>query len=105
MRTLIGILVLLAGVAFPMGMLVWLNARMRRSPALPPVRVGMLLALNGIFPVGLILTGLWLISPAFGAGLAFRAAIIAAGLAALALLVGLWWTGRATRHAGGPDGG
>lgn len=105
MRTLIGILVLLAGVAFPMGMLIWLNGRMRRLPALPPVQVGMLLALNAILPVGLVLAGLWLISPPFGAGAPFKAAILAVGLAALALMVGLWWTGRAVRRRGGPHAG
>jgi hypothetical protein len=103
MRTLVGIMVLIIGVAFPMGMLVWLNSRMRRQPALPSAQVGMLLALNGILPLGLVLAGLWLISPPFGTSTALKAALIAAAIAVCALLVGLWWTGRSVRQGGGPD--
>ncbi len=105
MHTLLGIIVLLVGVAFPMGMLLWLNRRLKRQPALAPNRVGMLLALNGILPLGLVLVGLWLISPPFGASTAFKAAIIAAGAAVMVLLVGLGWTSRATRRKGGPHAG
>lgn len=105
MHTLVGILILLAGIAFPMGMLVWMNGRMRRKPALQPRQVGMLLALNGILPLGLILIGLWLLSPPFGVNPAVKVAIIASGLAVLALLVGLWWSGRAARRIGGQDAG
>jgi hypothetical protein len=101
MYTLIGILVLLIGVAFPMGMLVWLNGRMRRQPPLQPRQVGMLLALNGILPLGLVLGGLWLIHPPFGTGMAVKAAVIASALAVVILLVGLWWAGRAARQTGG----
>ena len=101
MYTLIGILVLLIGVAFPMGMLVWLNSRMRRQPPLQPRQVGMLLALNGILPLGLVLGGLWLIHPPFGTGIAVKATVIASALAVVILLVGLWWTGRAARQTGG----
>jgi hypothetical protein len=105
MRSLVGIAVLVVGIAFPMGMLVWLNGRMKRQPALSPRQVGMLLALNGILPLGLVLAGLWLITPAVGTSTAFKAAIIAAGLAVLALLVGLWRIGRAPRPEGGQDAG
>jgi hypothetical protein len=105
MRVPIGILVLLVGIAFPLGMLVWLNGRMRREPLLTSARVGMLLALNGILPLGLILGGLWLISPPFGASIAFRGAMIAVGLAVPILLVALGWTGRASRRKRGPDAG
>jgi uncharacterized membrane protein len=105
MHTLVGILILLAGIAFPMGMLVWMNGQMRRRPALQPRQVGMILALNGILPIGLVLIGLWLLSPPFGASPAVRVAIIASGLTVLALLVGLWWSGRAARRRGGQDAG
>jgi uncharacterized membrane protein len=105
MRTVVGIIVLLAGVAFPMAMLLWLNGRMKRQPALAANQVGMLLALNLILPLGLVLAGLWLISPPFGASMAFKAAIIAAGLAILVLLVALGWSGRSVRRNGGPDAG
>ena len=105
MYDLIGILVLLIGVAFPMGMLVWLNGRMRRQPSLQPRQVGLLLALNGILPLGLVLAGLWLIYPPFGASLALKVVLASAGLAVLALVIGLWWTGRPSRRTGGPDAG
>ena len=105
MSTLIGILVLLIGVAFPMGTLVWLNGRMRRPPVLLPRQVGMLLALNGILPLVLILTGLWLLHPPFDASLAFKAVLIAGGIAVLGLLVGLWWVSRKVRRKGDPNGG
>ena len=103
MHTLTGIVVLLVGIAFPMGMLVWMNGRMRRQPALQPRQVGMILALNGILPIGLVLIGLWLLSPPFGASPAVRVAIITSGLAVTALLVGLWWSGRAAKRRGGED--
>jgi hypothetical protein len=105
MLTLAGILFLIIGVAFPMGMLVWLNARMRRQPALRPRQVGILLALNGILPLGLVLTGLWLIAPSFGASLAYKVVLVACGLAVLVLLAGLWWTGRAAERRGGSNAG
>jgi hypothetical protein len=105
MQTLAGIVLLLIGIAFPMCMLVWLNGRMKRKPLLTSTRTGMLLALNGILPVGLVLAGFWLISPAFGASTAFKAAMLAVGFAVLALLVSLWWTGRAERRSRDPDAG
>jgi hypothetical protein len=101
MVILIGILVLLIGVGFPMGMLVWLNGRMRRQPALQPRQVGLLLALNGILPLGLILTGFWMIHPPFGTSLAFKVVIVVSWLAVLVLLVGLWWMGQTARRSGG----
>ena len=105
MVTLIGILVLLIGIAFPMGMLVWLNGRLRRQPSLQPRQVGLLLALNAILPLGLVLAGLWLIYPPFGASLVFKAVIVVSGLAVLTLLVVLWWTGRSSRRRGGSHAG
>jgi hypothetical protein len=105
MQPLAGILILIIGVAFPMVMLVWLNSRMRRQPGLQPRQVGMLLALNGILPLGLVLTGLWLIHPPFGASLVFKTVLLACGLAVLALLVGLWWTRRAAGRVGGSNAG
>jgi hypothetical protein len=100
MHSLVGILLLLIGVAFPMGMLVWLNGRMRRPPALQPRQVGMLLALNGILPLGLVLIGFWLIYPPFGASLAFKVVLISTGLAVLVLSAGLWWIARTARRKG-----
>jgi hypothetical protein len=105
MVTLVGILVLLIGVAFPMGMLVWLNSRMRRKPPLEPRQVGILLALNGILPLGLVLAGLWLVYPPFGASPVIKITILASGFAVLVLLVGLWWAGQAARRRGDPNAG
>jgi hypothetical protein len=67
MQKVAGVLVLMAGVIFPMAVVAWLALRMNRKPALPPDRMGLLLAFNGILPVGLVLLGFSLLSPAFGA--------------------------------------
>ena len=48
----------MAGVIFPMVMVGWLALRMNRKPALPPNRVGLILAFNFMLPVGLVLLGL-----------------------------------------------
>lgn len=64
---LLGVLLLLTGVIFPMAMVGWLAFRMNKKPPLPPNRVGLILAFNLILPVGLVLLGLSLMSPAFGA--------------------------------------
>lgn len=91
MRTLAGILALVAGVVFPMAMLLWLSQRLNRQPSLAPARTGLLLALNGILPVGLILAGLVLLVPAIGAAPAARigAMICLAAAAAIALVLAL----------------
>ncbi len=67
MRTCAGILLLLIGLAFPMGMLFWLNGRLSRKPAPRPREIGLLLAFNGVLPVSLILAGLGLLSAAIWA--------------------------------------
>lgn len=64
---LLGVLVLMTGVIFPMAMAAWLASRMNRKPALSSDRVGLMLAFNGILPVGLVLLGFSLMSPSFGA--------------------------------------
>ena len=65
MRTLAGILLLIIGVIFPMAMLFQMNSVLSRKPAPRPSRVGMLLALNGVLPVALIISGLMLLSDRF----------------------------------------
>jgi hypothetical protein len=100
MPVVVGILLLLVSLSFPMGMLVWLNSRMRRQPHLDARQVGILLALNGILPVGLILVGLGLMSPRFGSTAGVRVAVAACAFAVVVLLVGLCWTGRAAKRAG-----
>jgi len=88
-NTLLGILLVITGVFFPMAMLVWLSARMRRQPPPRPRQMGMWLAFNFVLPVGMVLLGLSLISPQFGASTVIRYATWAALGAALVLMIGL----------------
>jgi hypothetical protein len=88
MQKLSGVLILMAGVIFPLVMVGWLALRMNRKPPLPPDRVGLILAFNFMLPVGLVLLGLGLMSPAFGAQDWVRlASTIALGGAAVVLVV------------------
>jgi hypothetical protein len=104
-RTLAGILLLIIGVIFPMAMLFQMNSVLSRKPAPRPSRVGMLLALNGVLPVALIISGLMLLSDRFSAAPALRAAMIATWVASLALLIILVIGKGAGRRKGGGDGG
>jgi hypothetical protein len=88
-QTIAGILLVAIGVFFPMAMLVWLGGRMRRQPPPRPRQVGMWLAFNFVLPVGMVLLGLTLISPRFGASGAVRYAMWAALGAAAVLLIAL----------------
>ncbi|OIO90885.1 MAG: hypothetical protein AUK03_12270 [Anaerolineae bacterium CG2_30_64_16] len=105
MRPVAGILLIIFGVSFPLGMLFWLNGRMKRTPALAPRQVGLLLAFNGVLPVGVIALGLGLISASAWDALAFRLVLLLSASATVVLLVTLWLTGRATRRTGGEDDG
>ncbi|MCX7670570.1 MAG: hypothetical protein N2439_10925 [Anaerolineae bacterium] len=84
-----GILLLAAGVIFPLALLLWLSSRLSRPPALAPRRVGLWLAFNFVLPVGLVLWGLRLLSPRVAASAVLHdaavAALIAAGLLAVVL--------------------
>ena len=90
MQTVAGILMLISGVIFPLAMVPWLNMRLGRQPALRPNQVGLVLALNGVLPVALITSGLALMSPRFWASEALRVVMLAAWLAAVTVLVGLF---------------
>jgi heme/copper-type cytochrome/quinol oxidase subunit 3 len=103
--TFAGILLLIFGVIFPMAMLFQINSMLSRKPAPPPSRVGMLLALNGVLPVALIISGLMLLSARFSAAPALRAAMIATWVASLALLIILAIGKGADRRKRGDDGG
>ena len=105
MRTLAGILLLIVGVIFPMAMLFRMNSMLSRKPAPTPGRVGMLLALNGVLPVALIISGLMLLAARFAASPALRAALIATWVASAALLLVLLISRGAGREKGGGDGG
>jgi hypothetical protein len=108
MRTVFGILLLVAGVVYPMAALVWLNRRMSRPPALAPRQVGMILALNGVLPVSLIFWGLGLIVPRLGVMLPVRMVAILASIVAVGL-IGALLLARPTADApvspAAPDGG
>jgi hypothetical protein len=104
-KTLAGILLLCLGVIFPMAMLFQMNRVLSRKPAPRPSRVGMLLALNGVLPVALIISGLMLLSTSFSASPALRVALIATWVASLALLIALSIGKGAGGEKGGGDGG
>ena len=104
MRIVAGILLLIGGVIFPMGMLAWLNSRLNRTPRPTPRQVGLLLALNGLLPVGLVLFGLGLMAPRLWDASWLRVAAFAAWLAAGVILVALALARKSAR-AGGSDGG
>ena len=105
MRVATGIILLIVGVAFPMGLIFWLNGRMQREPALTARQVGLLLAFNIFLPVGLIILGLGLLSADVWAVGVLRIVAIASLVAALVSLVWLWWMVRANQTGGGIDGG
>jgi len=104
-RTLAGILLLIIGVIFPMAMLFRMNSVLSRKPAPRPSRVGMLLALNGVLPVALIISGLMLLSDRFETSPALRAALVATWVASGVLLLILLIGRGAGRKKGGVDGG
>jgi hypothetical protein len=103
-RTLAGILLLVIGVIFPMAMLFRMNSVLRRKPAPRPSQVGMLLALNGVLPVALVISGLMLISVDFSASPVLHVAAIATWLATMALLI-VMVIGRGAGRVKGGDGG
>lgn len=90
MTRLLGILVLTAGVILPMALAGWLAFRLNRKPPLASRRVGLILALNGVLPAGLVVLGLGLMSPAFWSRtwppVAATVALSAAGLILLMLV-------------------
>jgi hypothetical protein len=104
-RIVAGILLLIAGVIFPMIILVWLNGRLNRKPLPRPGEVGLVLAFNGVLPVALITTGLGLMSARLGATSAMRIAMIAAWLASAVVLVALALMTIAARRTGSKDVG
>jgi len=104
-RTLAGILLLIIGVILPMAMLFQLNSVLSRKPAPRPSQVGMLLALNGVLPMALVISGLVLLSARFSASPALRAALIATWVASAALLLVLLINRGAGRRKGDDDAG
>ena len=103
MRIIAGIILLVVGVVFPMGTLLWLNTRMKRRQILAARQVGMILAFNGVLPVSLVTLGLGLISARLWAILAFRVVTVSSSLVAALLLVGLGWISRGSQQSGGKN--
>lgn len=104
MRIVGGILLLVAGVIFPMAMVAWLSSRLNRRPRPTSRQIGLALALNGLLPVGLVLLGLGLMAPQLWALVWLRLAALAAWLAVGAVIVALIVSGR-TGPGRGQDGG
>lgn len=103
MRIIAGVILLVIGVAFPMGTLLWLNTRMKRQQILASRQVGMILAFNGVLPVSLVTLGLGLISARLWAILAFRIVTVSSSLVAILLLVGLGWISKRNPPSGGKN--
>ena len=87
MTRLAGVLLLMTGVIFPMAMLGWLAFRLGKKPPLGANRTGLILAFNGFLPVALVLLGLGLLAPQFGALQWVRTAWIVALIAAAVALI------------------
>lgn len=103
MHTVAGILLLVFGVIFPMAMLVWLNSRLNRRPRPTSRQIGLVLAFNGLLPVGLVLLGLGLMLPQLWAMAWLRLAALAAWLAVGVVMIALIVSGR-TGPGRGQDG-
>lgn len=103
MRIVGGILLLVAGVVFPMALVAWLSSRLNRQPRPAPRQIGLVLALNGLLPVGLVLLGLGLMAPQLWAMVWLRWAALAAWLAVGVVVVALIVSGR-TGPGRGRDG-
>ena len=102
MKVAAGILLLISGFVAPMVMLFWLNGRLSRTPAPRSVEVGLLLALNGVLPVALIISGLGLLTARVGASPVLRIIVTATWLVS-ALLLLILVASAALRRAGAKD--
>lgn len=100
MDKVLGILIMIAGVALPLAMVGWLAVRLNRKPAPPARLTGLVLAFNGVLPVGLVLVGLGLLAPSFWALSWVRVAAWAALAVAAIILVALLAGGRPAGTAG-----
>ncbi len=94
MCTVAGILLVVAGAIFPMAMLAWLNSRLSRQPRPTPRQIGLVLALNGLLPAGLVLLGLGLMLPQLWMQTWLRLIVLAAWLAVGVVIAALMASGR-----------
>jgi hypothetical protein len=97
MRTLFAILLLVLGVVWPLGALLWLAMRLNRPPPPAPRQMGFILALTLLLPISLVLTGFGLLSPAVQGSQIYWGAVLASWLGVTAAGVGLIRATRATR--------
>jgi hypothetical protein len=98
MRMVAGILLLLAGIAYPMAALLWLNRWLARGPLPASQSVGLVLAFNGIFPVVLVGLAAGLLSARLWAMLSYRYALLFASLVCLGMILALGWKTTAQRQ-------
>jgi len=90
MGTIAVILLLVVGVAWPLGWLLWLAGRFNRKPPLTPTLLGFLLALNGILPVSLILTAFGLLLEPLRVSPIFKGVLLILWGAVVVLAIGSW---------------
>ena len=104
MRNLVGALLLLAGVIYPLAAVFWLNQWIGRRRRLVPRQVGLVLAFNGVFPMTLIGLAVGLLSARLWASFAFRLGLGLAGGVGLGLLIAVWWQMAADSRKDNGDG-
>ena len=92
MRTVAAILLLVLGVIWPLASLLWLSGRLNRQPALSPRRLGLIIAVTGVFPISLVLMAFGLLLPQFQESPVFKVVVLVSWVATVALFIGLWWT-------------
>ncbi len=82
-------MLVISGVVFPMGLVAWLSGRLNRAPRPSPRQIGLILALNGLLPVGMVTLGTILLSERLGALVWLRVVALAAWIAAGVVVVAL----------------
>lgn len=90
MKTVAAILLLVVGVAWPLGWLLWLAGRLNRQPPMTPRLLGLLLALNFVVPISLILTALRLLLEPLRVSPVFRGVLLIAWAAVPVLAISAW---------------
>ena len=105
MRILLAVLLLGLGVIWPMASLLWLSTRLSRTPPLSSVQVGFIIALNGVFPISLVLSAFGLLLPGLRESLAYKGVLLVAWVTTLLLFAGLWWAGATKRSAASGEKG
>jgi hypothetical protein len=105
LRILLAVLLLGLGVIWPMVSLLWLSARLNRTPPLSSRRAGFIIAVNGVFPMSLVLSAFGLLLPDLRASLAYKGVLLVAWATTLVLFAGLWWAGATKRSAASDEKG